>query len=57
MALYRHGGRDRRDVRFKPGKLNIVTGESKTGKSALLTITEFCPNQISERQDPSRDGD
>lgn len=42
LALYRHGGRDRRDVRFKPGELNIVTGESKTGKSALLTITEFC---------------
>lgn len=42
LALYRRGGRDRRDVRFRPGELNIVTGESKTGKSALLTITEFC---------------
>ena len=42
LRLYRRGGRDRRDVRFKPGELNIVTGESKTGKSALLTITEFC---------------
>jgi hypothetical protein len=42
LALYRHGGLDRRDVRFNPGELNIVTGESKTGKSALLTITEFC---------------
>lgn len=42
LALYQHGGRNRRDVRFKPGELNIVTGESKTGKSALLTITEFC---------------
>jgi hypothetical protein len=42
LALYRQGGRDRRDVRFTPGELNIVTGESKTGKSALLTITEFC---------------
>lgn len=29
-------------MRFLPGQLNIVTGESKTGKSALLTITEFC---------------
>jgi hypothetical protein len=42
LALYRHGGRARREVRFRPGELNIVTGESKTGKSALLTITEFC---------------
>jgi hypothetical protein len=41
LALYAHGGR-RRDVRFLPGRLNIVTGESKTGKSALLAITEFC---------------
>lgn len=41
LALYGHDGR-RRDVRFRPGRLNIVTGESKTGKSALLTITEFC---------------
>ncbi|CCQ18152.1 putative uncharacterized protein [Rhodococcus sp. AW25M09] len=41
LALYAHDGR-RRDVRFTPGRLNIVTGESKTGKSALLAITEFC---------------
>lgn len=41
LALYSRDGR-RRDVEFEPGKLNIVTGESKTGKSALLTITEFC---------------
>ena len=41
LALYARDGR-RRDVRFAPGQLNIITGESKTGKSALLTITEFC---------------
>lgn len=41
LALYSHDGR-LRPVRFEPGKLNIVTGESKTGKSALLTITEYC---------------
>lgn len=41
LALYAHDGR-RRDVRFRPGRLNIVTGESKTGKSALLTIADFC---------------
>lgn len=41
LVLYSHDGRSR-PVRFEPGKLNIVTGESKTGKSALLTITEYC---------------
>jgi hypothetical protein len=41
LALYSRDGR-RREVKFEPGKLNIVTGESKTGKSALLTITEYC---------------
>lgn len=33
---------DRRDVDFAPGKLNILTGRSKTGKSALLEIVDFC---------------
>jgi hypothetical protein len=41
LALYAHDAK-RRDIRFRPGRLNIVTGESKTGKSAILTITEFC---------------
>jgi hypothetical protein len=41
LTLYSLDGR-RRNVEFEPGKLNIVTGESKTGKSALLTITEYC---------------
>jgi hypothetical protein len=41
LALYANDGK-RRDIRFRPGRLNIVTGESKTGKSAILTITEFC---------------
>ena len=32
----------RRDVNFKIGALNIVTGASKTGKSALLDIVDYC---------------
>ena len=41
VAIYnRHG--DRRDVHFRPGKLNIVTGKSLTGKSALIDILDFC---------------
>ncbi|MFF3089989.1 DUF3732 domain-containing protein [Streptomyces nojiriensis] len=29
-------------VPFKPGGLNIVTGDSRRGKSALLTIIDYC---------------
>ena len=34
--------RERRDVNFDLGALNIVTGASKTGKSALLDIVDYC---------------
>lgn len=33
---------ERRDVIFSLGALNIVTGASKTGKSALLDIVDYC---------------
>ena len=39
LAVYNRDGA-RRDVEFNPGRLNIVTGESKTGKSALLDMVE-----------------
>lgn len=41
ISVYSLDGR-RRDVRFSPGKLNILTGASRTGKSALLDIIEYC---------------
>lgn len=41
IAIYSHEG-ERRDVRFNLGALNIVTGASKTGKSALLDIVDYC---------------
>lgn len=41
IVLYNSSGA-RRVLPFESGKLNIVTGESKTGKSALLDIVEFC---------------
>ncbi|MCA0431873.1 MAG: DUF3732 domain-containing protein [Proteobacteria bacterium] len=41
ISLYSRDG-ERRDVEFKLGKLNIVTGASKTGKSALLDIVDYC---------------
>lgn len=41
LTLYNRDGRTR-TVEFRTGQLNVVTGESKTGKSALLTIVEYC---------------
>ncbi|MFD4612738.1 DUF3732 domain-containing protein [Streptomyces sp. NPDC058440] len=41
IILYSKTG-DRQTLEFTPGALNVVTGESKTGKSALLEIVESC---------------
>lgn len=41
LTLYNRDGRTR-TVEFRTGQMNVVTGESKTGKSALLTIVEYC---------------
>lgn len=41
ISIYNATG-ERRDVNFVPGQLNIVTGQSGTGKSALLTIVDYC---------------
>lgn len=32
----------RRDVVFKPGEMNIITGASGTGKSALIKAIDYC---------------
>src|SRR3984893_4562486 len=41
IAIYSRDG-ERRDIRFHLGALNIVTGASKTAKSALLDIVDYC---------------
>lgn len=41
VVLYNAAGQQRR-VRFQPGALNVVTGVSGAGKTALLTIVEYC---------------
>jgi hypothetical protein len=41
LILYNADGRTR-PLEFKPGRLNIVTGESRTGKGALMTIVDYC---------------
>ena len=42
ISLYSYNNSERRDVIFKLGALNIVTGASKTGKSALFDIVDYC---------------
>jgi predicted ATPase len=41
ISVYSHEG-ERRDVELKLGTLNIVTGASKTGRSSLLDIVDYC---------------
>ena len=41
LAIYNRAGQ-RRELRFKPGKVNVITGASKTGKSALIDIVDYC---------------
>ena len=41
ISIFSRNG-ERRDVKFRLGALNIVTGASKTGKSALLDIVDYC---------------
>jgi hypothetical protein len=41
IGLYSHRGQ-RRILSLRPGELNIVTGASNTGKSALIQIIDYC---------------
>ena len=41
IHVYSHDGR-RRDVKFNIDGLNVITGRSSTGKSALSDIVEYC---------------
>ena len=41
LVLYSHDGR-RRVVSFRAGAVNVITGSSKTGKSALIDIVDYC---------------
>lgn len=41
IVLYSHDGR-RREVKLGAGRMNIITGDSKTGKSALIDIVDYC---------------
>lgn len=41
IVLYSHNG-EMRHLEFATGRLNIITGASKTGKTALISVLEYC---------------
>lgn len=41
IAIYSHDGQ-KRILSLRPGEVNIITGASKTGKSALVDIVDYC---------------
>jgi energy-coupling factor transporter ATP-binding protein EcfA2 len=41
ITLYNSAG-DKRTINFKLGQVNIITGKSSRGKSALLEIVDYC---------------
>jgi len=46
IHIFSHEGQ-RRDLRFKENGLNVITGRSSTGKSALSEIIEYCMGRSS----------
>ncbi len=42
LALYGHVPEQLRVLDFNRGRLNIVTGDSRTGKTSIWTITDYC---------------
>src|SRR5664279_810729 len=51
IVIWNHDGASR-VIRFRPGRLNVITGRSRSGKSALLDIVEYCLGR-DHRQVPS----
>lgn len=46
IHIYSHDGK-RRDLQFKVDGLNVITGRSSTGKSAISDIIEYCMGRSS----------
>ena len=48
IVLYSHSG-EQRILPFSRG-LNVITGDSKTGKSAIIDIIDYCMGLSASRQ-------
>ncbi|ALN84424.1 hypothetical protein LC55x_1133 [Lysobacter capsici] len=42
LLLWPRTGAEPRSVPFEPGMVNVITGASKTGKSAVIPIIDYC---------------
>ena len=42
IILYKDRDHAPRILNFNTGQVNIVTGDSKSGKSAILNIVDYC---------------
>lgn len=42
LVLWPRNGGSIREVVFEPGMVNVITGASKTGKSAVIPIIDYC---------------
>ena len=42
LILWSKNGHGNRTVEFKPRMVNVITGASKTGKSAIVPIVDYC---------------
>ena len=42
LILWSRAGHPRRDVDFEPGMVSVISGASKTGKSAVIPIIDYC---------------
>ncbi len=41
IILWLNNGK-KREIKFKPNKVNVITGDSSTGKTAILEIIDYC---------------
>ena len=42
LILWPKNGRHYREVKFTPGVVNVISGSSKAGKSAVIPIIDYC---------------
>lgn len=42
VVLWPRSGEEPRLLKFEPGMVNVITGASKTGKSAVIPIIDYC---------------